>query len=201
MSKTEGPLTGFEERLLGELKQVVADRAAAQGTAPGPVPVAVRAPRPRRRVWAGLTATVGVAAAGTAAVVALPAMGGSAAYAVETNDDGTVTATIKEFKDAEGLERQLEEHGVSAEVDYVEGGKWCRQDRGETVDRDFLFDQQSPKEQGGSWSFTVRPADFEPGETLVIDTAWSQDGELASAFIGSQLVTGPVRPCDPSPAR
>ncbi|WP_407566042.1 hypothetical protein [Streptomyces sp. 184] len=198
MSKEESRLTGFEERLLGELKRVVAERGAAESPAVPPVAVEVRAPR--RRLWVGLTATAGVAAAGVTAVVALPAMGGSAAYAVETNDDGTVTATIKEFTDAEGLERQLEEHGVSAEVDYMEWGQWCQGDRGEGVNRDFLFRQDPPPTTDGPWSFTVRPADLGPGETLVIETARARDGEMVSEGVGWQLVTGPVRACHPSAA-
>ncbi|AZM47076.1 hypothetical protein DMB38_15810 [Streptomyces sp. WAC 06738] len=200
MSKSEGPMGGFEERLLGELKQVVAARAAEEGATARPVAVAARAPRPRRRMWAGLTASVGAAAAGAAALVALPAMGGSAAYAVETNDDGTVTATIKEFTDAEGLERQLEEHGVSAEVDYVEWGQECQPERGESATRDFLLKQGAPPpEADGPYTFTVRPADFKPGETLVLETTLEWQGDAITGMgWGFQLVTGPVAPCNPT---
>ncbi|MFF0726964.1 hypothetical protein [Streptomyces sp. NPDC004134] len=199
MSKTEGPMGGFEERLLGELKQVVAERAAEEAAVARPEPVAVRAPRPRRRMWAGLTASVGVAAAGAAAVVALPAMGGSAAYAVEKNDDGSVSVTVEKYEDADGLERELEKHGVSAEVDYVRAGMWCQDDRGEGVDRYGLFEHAPEQEAGGGMTFTLRPSEFRPGDHVVIVTSVSGSGDEITKQIGWQVVNGPVQPCNPAP--
>jgi len=91
-------MTSFEDRLLVELRHVVAAR---------PEP----APRRGKLVWAGATAALAAIAA--AIVVTLS---GGAAYAVESEPDGKVTVQVKDLSDAAGLQRELREAGVPATV-------------------------------------------------------------------------------------
>ncbi|WP_433531785.1 hypothetical protein ACQPYA_06780 [Micromonospora sp. CA-263727] len=133
MSDPEGR---FEERLLTELKTVVAARHAAAAT-----PTAYR-PAPWWFGWRARLAALGAAVA--TAAVALPlalnithppqasttpgsaqqAMS-SVAYTVDVEADGSVTVRINQMRDAEGLERRLAEAGIPAKVDYVPAGKVC----------------------------------------------------------------------------
>jgi hypothetical protein len=198
MTSNRDRLGGFEEKLLGELKSVVAQRKAEASAQRS-----VRAPLWRRpRVVS--VASAGALAVG--AVVGLPLLGGesttppaSAAFDLTTNDDGTVTVTIYEFDDADELEAQLEAHGVPADVAYTPAGERCQPGRFE----------RAPKahpvrvDWGKDISFTVRPSDFAADETLVI---WNDrlgmlypDGERTGTFAGIAIetATGPVDECVP----
>ncbi len=91
----------FEDRLLTELRHVVATR---------PAPAT-----PRRGKLIALAATAGAA---IAAAVAVALGGGSAAYAVEPGADGSVTVSIHDLSDAAGLQSALRDAGVPAVVTY-----------------------------------------------------------------------------------
>jgi hypothetical protein len=194
---TSNPLGGFEEKLLRELRSVVARRKAEQAAKRS-----TRAPLWRR------PRVVSVASAGALAIgaaIGLPLVGGettappaNAAYEVTANDDGTVTVTIYRFSDADGLEAKLDEHGVPADVAYTPAGKRCQPDRY----------QPAPKarpvrlEWGArSWTFTVRPSDFAADETLVIVHdrvgAMFPDDRRGAFFDGTVTDTavGPVEEC------
>ncbi len=102
----------FEERLLGELRQVVAGRTAPEETR--------RHRAPRRRIVIG---GVGIAAA--AAVVGVVAIGSDVtpnAYAVQSHANGAVTVSISRLRDASGLQSSLRAVGVPAVVDYAPPG-------------------------------------------------------------------------------
>jgi hypothetical protein len=117
--------TRFEERLLQELRTVVATQPA-----PSPTPV-VHRPARRGRLAAGGLAVAAVAAG--ALVVALGAGGGvvPSAFAVKHAADGTVTVQIHSLRDAAGLERGLRAAGVPAEVEYApESAPACRAPKG-----------------------------------------------------------------------
>jgi hypothetical protein len=112
----------FEDRLLHELRNVVVanQTSGARG----------------RRSWTGSRSPRRLALAGAAAVfVAVAALavvqlvgGGAApAYAVNKNDDGTVTVEISSLSDAAGLERKLRDAGIPAVVQYLPPGKACKQ--------------------------------------------------------------------------
>jgi hypothetical protein len=106
--------THFEERLLQQLRQVVADRpAAAHAVTAAPAP-----PRMRRRrlVLAG----AGGVAAVAAAVAIVAGSGGvtDSAYAVIPRADGSVTVKISTLSDADGLQGALRAAGVPAVVRY-----------------------------------------------------------------------------------
>jgi hypothetical protein len=121
-TETRNPIDPFEERLLSELRRVVAERPAPQLTI-APTPSRFT---PRRLAMAGGAA----GALGLALAVALPSGSGSPdqAWAVSPNPDGTVTVTIETLKDADGLERELIAAGVPADVRYLPAGTECAGD-------------------------------------------------------------------------
>lgn len=99
----------FEERLLTELRQVAAER---------PEPAVERTRwKPATFALGGGTLAVAVAAV---AVVIIAGSGGTttSAYAVERETDGSVTVEISSLEDADGLEAELNDVGIPAEVDY-----------------------------------------------------------------------------------
>jgi hypothetical protein len=116
MNESQQSLDRFEQRLLTELRRVVAER---------PAPIEASGFRYKRTlVLAGGLA----AAAGVAIAAGLPIggdSGGTKAYAVSKNPDGTVTVKIDALSDAAGLERELSQAGVPALVQYVPPGKTC----------------------------------------------------------------------------
>jgi hypothetical protein len=105
--------TCFEDRLLEQLRQVVADR-------PAPAAVTYRPPRRTRLALAGSAA---VAAAAPAVALVATSGGVTPAYAVQSHADGSVTVTIHSLSDAAGLQRRLRAAGVPAVVDYVTVGR------------------------------------------------------------------------------
>lgn len=122
MNATQESPERFEERLLAELRRVVAERpspAAVQGT-PRWAPAGLWRRRP-------LALAGGVAAAAAVATLAGVALDGGeeTAWAVERNADGTVTVKINSLSDADGLERKLNAAGVPALVQYLPAGKAC----------------------------------------------------------------------------
>jgi len=210
-------LGNFEQNLLTELRGVVAERVPgtaartpgtaervpdAAGRAPG---VAERAPEPPRRAVPRrrlvLAAGAGVIAA--AVVLGMPAVDGPtapAAYAVRAEPDGTVLVSIERFEDAEGLERAIEAHGISAEVDYTPFGQHCQQPRWPEGSSEvpaeapmLIFDPNRPK-----FSVALRP-DHIGDRTVVIEhtkieMAPPTEGHTLLAY-RLMIVEGPVAPC------
>jgi hypothetical protein len=104
----------FEDRLLQELRRIVADR---------PEPKAVeqrRAPR-RRLALGGAVVAIGAATI-CVAIIASSGDVTPSAYAVEPQANGAVTVSIHTLSDASGLQRSLRAAGVPAVVDYAAGG-------------------------------------------------------------------------------
>jgi hypothetical protein len=196
--------TTFEDRLLAELRAVVAARPApAPATAPSPargVARAHRVPRARLSLAAG-------AAAATVAGVLLATGGGGAtpAYAVEKQPDGSVTVEINSLRDAAGLQEKLRAAGIPAVVDYTPFGKTCREPRGKPASggrTDLRRTGVAPPGNGHPMSMGVRVGDHSatftiprdsvgPGQTLVITSS------VGSGFssLGTEIVEGPVAPC------
>lgn len=105
---TRAPLDSFESALLSELRDVVAERSATQ-------------PRRRRKPVLVAVAAATTVAASVGAVVLGLGTGGpapAAAYSVSAEDDGDIVVQIRRLDDADGLERALAEHGITAEVSY-----------------------------------------------------------------------------------
>ena len=158
--------------------------------------------RPRRigvrRRTALIAAGVGIFAVG--ATLGVPLIGGertaAPAYAVQRNDDGTVSVRIERFEDADGLEAAIERYGVNAEVDYLPYGKTCREPRytvAPTADQSAAV---SVGDQDGS-SILLTPGDFDSNETLVIMHSSAQQAGVEDRVIQQLIAEGPVAPCDP----
>jgi hypothetical protein len=187
----------FEENLLAELREVVAEQATASQP---------RRALPRRRLVLA-AAGGGLLAAGL--VVGLPAVNSDqnpAAYAVTTNDDGTVTVVVQRINNAEGadeLQHELAAHGVVAEVHYAPPGKQCRDiaprpERGEIhpnmagVDMPYLG---APSSLGKENVIVIEPAVLD-GRTVIVeilDDSLSPTSYLATFRLA--VASGPVAPC------
>jgi hypothetical protein len=199
-------LGGFEEKLLGQLRTVVEQRKAEQsGLARARTPL-WRRPR-----------VVSVASAGALAVgaaVGLPLLGGesttpsaTAAYTVTTNDDGTVTASVRRLEDAEGLERQLEVLGIPSEVDFSPAGMQCEQPRftrAQHVKGAVVYEFADPdaaEDVGHEVPFTatVDPNRLGRNQTVVIEAGYWQaepvDGGGVGMWAEPAVADGPVKPC------
>lgn len=175
----------FEERLLAELRHVVAARPASG---------VVAAPRRRRapRLLLGGAATT--AAVGLAVLLVAGGGGVAPAFAVDRQSDGTVTVTISRLSDAAGLQAQLRAAGIPAVIDYTPPGKACREPRGRPA-----APPPGPARASGSVSgapdhsatFTISRNMVAPGQTLVIETS----GGTGPSSVGMQVIHGPVSPC------
>jgi hypothetical protein len=106
--------TGFKQRLASEL--------SAMATHPAPAQVART---PARRLRVPFTIAVATAAAVAAAVIvpALSGPGGSPAYAVTRQNDGSLVMDLKHGDGMPGLEKQLKKMGVPAAI--LEGDEDC----------------------------------------------------------------------------
>lgn len=126
MKKNRGRSDDFEQRLLDELKTVVAERGAEQSTeAEAETPVAAWRRAPRLAI-----ASVTVLAAAVA--VLLFSSGGDnppRAFAVEPQEGGGVKIEVYSLEDAAGLERALEDAGIKAQVTWLPPGTFCREPR------------------------------------------------------------------------
>lgn len=123
MKEGRGARQSFEERLLDELKAVVAQRDAEQAAA---IRDASRHPAGRRTRRLALAAAILIAAVGVFAF----ASGGDnppRAFAVEPQQGGGVTIRVYHLEDAAGLEQALEDAGIRAQVTWLPPGMFCRE--------------------------------------------------------------------------
>jgi hypothetical protein len=184
----------FEDKLLTELRTVVAERATT--------PIAVLRKHPRRMLI-GVAACLTLAA-GTA--VAVPILGSSSpAYAVSTQPDGTVEVKIYRLKDGEKLEKDLKAAGVPAEVNFLPQGKTCRRTpAGERPSTDGAPSLEiiRDKTTDGGFVLVLHPAAYR-GNTLVLQadpssTTWAPKRKGADIFPQvARLKTGTFGPCVP----
>jgi len=180
-------MSNFEERLLTELRGVVAEQPEERGQRSERR--AFR--RPRLMLAGGLAAAVAVAA--IAGVFYLSA-GTSAAYAVTKNADGTITVQIDSLTDAAGLQSALQAAGVNAVVKYLPQGEMCKQPWFTPAGQGAAGGTQTSsvgRNTDGSTTFSIsgdRPA----GDTLVISTQTGPNGEQA---LGMGWAQGTVPPC------
>jgi hypothetical protein len=165
----------------------------------------------RRRVVTVPRVLVAVAAA--AAVVLTPQVigTGTSAYAVTKGQDGTLTVTLNELRDPDGLETELAAAGVKADVTFLEPGTACAVPRfvgadesygGSPVDsaaelRERVSKERSHKAIRGSKSkFQIFPEYIKPGETLVLEFSEAPSAQVLWRM-GSWLAEAgsPVKPC------
>ena len=180
-------MSNFEERLLTELRTVVAEQ---------PEEHEQRSERRRWR-WPRL-----VLAGGLAAVLAVAAVAGvfslsggtQAAYAVTKNDDGSISVQVDSLTDAAGLQSALQAAGVNAVVEYLPEGKMCKQPWFTPAGRAAAGGPEESRvgrNANGSTTFSIsgdRPA----GDTLVVSTQTGPNGEQA---LGIGWAQGTVPPC------
>jgi len=166
----------FEDRLLAELTQVVAER---RDDTPAP---AQRARRPVRRYAFALGA---VAVAAAAAVIALPGLTGdnaseaNASVPVTKLSDGSIKVRMKEFSSPEVLEAKLARYGIRSTIDFLPYGWHCR-GRGENSD--FWMEVTGPAHQrhdkvfGGGPGLHIHPRYLHKDEQIVLDV-WYENAD------------------------
>lgn len=175
----------FQEQLLAELKETVAQRAATPAPATG-----------RRGVRRGAQAGAVLATAGAVAV--LPSLfTGTAtpAFAVERNDDGSISVWMREYTQPHKLLDRLRDLGVNAVVDFVPADKHCSTPRADFAAPDPLLWTSMPPRDGRSGYMRLRPDRIAPGRTLVMEVYYRND---AGGHVEGDLVrvaTGPVAAC------
>jgi hypothetical protein len=134
----------FEDRLLEQLRSVVAERPS-----PAPAPA-----RPRRARGRARLALAGAGLAAAVAAIAVAAGGGgvaSPAYAVQSAPNGSVTVHISSLSDAAGLQGKLRAAGVPAVVSYsAKPPENCVQPKGADVLRTRRAPERSFHEAGRS---------------------------------------------------
>ena len=177
------PLDSYETALLSELRGEVRRRALSPAAAPAPRPV-------RRRL-----VLAGASVAAVAAAVTVPlALGGSPAYAVSPNSDGSVTVTIQRAEDAAGLQQALADNGVAARVDYVPSGYACDPSRFTPASGE-ASGPVSVQRAGDGLTFTVPRVMGAAGRTLVV--VMSGDESRGSLSVAS--AQGAVGDCAARP--
>lgn len=176
---TDRPLDG---RALADLRRAV--------TGPGP--------RRNRRRQLALAATACAVTAGVAVGVPAITDGGSTAYAVAQNQDGSVTIRIMRYQDAEGLEAEIEKYGVAAEVYYLPKGKWCKrpQYKAAPLNQDAAFEMVDRT----GMNVVIQPRAFTPDRTLILTHSGTPDDPsdpVGDRPVTVNIATGPVGPCVP----
>jgi hypothetical protein len=179
MTDEQRDLGGFEQRLLEELKLMLALERPGKPAATTPVPnVPGRRRWGRRLALASALAAVAALALATGLPLVEERSGPAAAYAVATNEDGRVVVEIREIRDAEGLERKLREAGIPAIVHYLPPGKACK----ELEDTFTLIDSGSTHgaiggSEDGTMRFEIDRSSLGPGQKLVIYTRGLAPGQ------------------------
>ncbi len=127
MTGQQTPGGGFEERLLAELKAVVADRAAAAARTEAEDRTAAKPAW--RRLGPRLALGAGIALAAVAAALVVSAGGDnpSKAFAVVPREAGGVTIEIYSLEEAAGLEQALADAGIPSQVSWLPAGTVCRE--------------------------------------------------------------------------
>ncbi|MDQ2629937.1 MAG: hypothetical protein M3Y75_03030 [Actinomycetota bacterium] len=155
--------SNFQERLLDELKTVVAQRGAEQEAS---AETAAHSPRWRRAPRLAVGAGAVFAAAAAMLVFNSGNDNTSKAFAVEPQDGGGVTITIYNPEDAAGLEGALAEAGIRSQVTWLPPGMTCREPR---------FAKSTVKSPLGGEFGEIGAAG--PGEAMTIGFISSQEWE------------------------
>lgn len=190
-------LDPFESRLLAELRREVV-------ASPTALP-------PRRRTPRAPVAAAAVAATVVVGVVLVPGLGATPAYSVQEGNAGEVEVEINRPEDAAGLERALEEHGIAADITYLNGLRTCAPGRFTEVDREVGMSLSIGEELV---RVTLPPGAVRQGETfvMVLSVEPMTEAELAetseregqravagaASSVSAEVADGPVSPCEPT---
>lgn len=165
----------FEDRLLAVLETQI--MRGSPGPAAEPAVRVRTRPRTTRVV-----AAAGAAALIVAAMIGAPVLfgqdGGSAAWAVQTRDDGSVEVRIRKPQDAAGLERRLAAVGVPAYVNFVPVGMVCAQ---RTIRSDISLSALGI--ESDSQGIVVEPGRLATGERLVLSTYVAENGDTVATHV------------------
>ncbi|MFF7261449.1 hypothetical protein ACFZCL_14330 [Streptomyces sp. NPDC008159] len=187
MTTKTGKTAGtFEDRLLGELQREIALRAADRTEEE---PVLRRRVTPRR-------ALVALAACAVAAgvVVGMPSStGGPQAYAVERNDDGTVTVSMEDIglsgDELKGLSERLRADDISVTVDRPRDGFVCDHPRGDAYQPGWIRESSGGGDVMPVHAFTLRP-----GDSLVFEEPqWKPRKRMPASVV--YAFKGQAEPC------
>lgn len=187
-------MNGYEERILSELKAVVAERAAAPDAAPE---VRAARRRPGRRLGLGL-AVVAAAAGATVAIPMVTGGGEAKANAVELRRDGSVAVYWREWSHPERVQSKLRGLGIPAEVNFLPSGKKCKPGRAHWIydgSADGVFGS-IPKEAAANATL-IYPEKLKPGQTVVLDV-WAllgENDEIKSSVLTPKVAQGRVGAC------
>lgn len=186
-SESATPLDPFETALLAELKSMVAESAA---TEPGQVSdLADRPPRRRRGAW--YVTITAVAAGALAAVLAWPGLWPTPAYAVSGGNDQEISVRVMRLEGAGGLERELRDHGINADITYLPEGKKCAPGRYTAVPTPGLTLGVS----ADFFEVTIPPGAVGKDETFVLTAAVVPLPDGVRAMVDFDVARGAIAPC------
>lgn len=162
--------TAFKQRLGDELAALEASLNPAHITSPAPV--RTRPAPPLRRLR--LLLAVGAVAAGAAGAVALPAAvsgehGGSAAYAVSPQRDGTVLVQLLRPDGLPGLIRDLRALGVNAQGLHASPRGRCIEPQPASLDS-AIIGRVLPTRPGDVRKLRIDPHAMPKGAVLLVVT-------------------------------
>jgi hypothetical protein len=169
--------------------------------------------RPRQRRRRVLLAAGAIAAAAAAAIAIAQAAGPerttsrfvTAAWVVRHNANGTIKITLKQARDAAGLQRALRADGIAA---YVRIGPWVSNPSGPVtawpaeecglvgggppVPRK-VFEEIFPFPAGGDpdqgYAMTIRPSAIPKGDSIVIQVTWTQDDPTLGIDVEARVLS------------
>lgn len=183
-------MSRFEDRLWSEL---VEQHGALLAEPAARVPSAPPAARRFRRAPAAAVALAMLAAL-VALVIALGHGGGTSAYAVVTNPDGTVTVTIDELVGVEPANERLEALGLPVRIPSVKAG--CPTSRAELKPANVPAGRSrqiaEPTGGPGHYSLRIDPAAIPRGDTLVLTAHEVRPGVI---FLRSLVIEGAAPSC------
>jgi hypothetical protein len=192
-------MSRFEDRLWDEL----VEQHGALLLEPPPTVLQRTPPAAGRMRWIPRR-RLPIAALGTAVAGALAALviglggsgGGTPAYAVTSNGDGTITVTIREIVGIEGANAKLAALGVPVRVVPVEPN--CQAAGGDSAPDRVSPEREhtllSPVGPPSNASVKIAPGAIPSGDTLVIGAHQLDAGAIA---LGGSLYKGPGRSCLP----
>ncbi|MFD1543490.1 hypothetical protein [Nonomuraea guangzhouensis] len=168
----------------------------------------------RRRVVTAPRLLVAAGVAAAAATAPLIIATGPPAYAVTKGPDGTITVTVNELRDPQGLQKELGEAGIKADVTFLAQRMRCASPRFASVDGAYdgppAAGSEDLKARTKGWrsvkaaqvisvrEIGIHPEYIKTDETLVLEfrdnhnatRPWQLGAWLAQAGT-------PVKPCTP----
>ncbi|MGW6008602.1 hypothetical protein [Streptomyces sp. NPDC055210] len=181
----------FEDRLLDELKREITLRADEL-----PEPAPRRRITPRRAVIA-LAASTAVAGA----LIALPsATGGSSAYAIERQPDGSIVLTLLDqvglFEEDQQneLAERLRAEGIHVSIDAPRAGYVCAEPRGENLRPEMM----KGSVDGSDWEEAFKVT-LHTGDSVAVEDPQPpvKPGVYAAGRV--LIFKGPMKPCQEVP--